>query len=85
MEEKTVNIPYSATVIDYSDMAGGGMGGGKDPMFPGGDMGGMEPEEEKKSPLPWVVGGVAVAAVAVGIIAKKQIDKKRSEAADADL
>ena len=85
MVEKTVTIDYSCTAISYEDMMGGGgmFDPGMDVIDPG-MMGEGEGDGTEKSPAPWVIGGVAVAAVAAFII-KKKIDKKRSEAADADL
>lgn len=85
MVEKTVTMDYSCTAISYEDMMGGGgiFDPGMDVTDPG-MMGEGEGDGTEKSPAPWVIGGVAVAAVAAFII-KKKIDKKRSEAADADL
>ena len=81
MVEKTVTIDYSANATSYEDMMGGGM------MDPG--IGVMNPEEmpqeESKSPAPWVIGGLVAAGLVVAIVVKKKIDKKRSESADADL
>lgn len=81
MEEKTVTMTWSTNVVD--PMAGMDMG-----MMPG--MGGMDdpsltPVEEEKSPWPFVAGGVAVAAVVIGLLVRRRILKKRSEEEDANL
>ena len=81
MVEKTITIDYSANAISFDDMMGGGMPDmGVDVMDPG-----MVPEEESKSPAPWVIGGIVVAGAVAAFVIKKKMDKKRSEAADADL
>ena len=83
MEEKTATILWSTTVVD--PMAGMEMPGGFDPGMmedPGlMDDGG----EEKKPSWPFIAGGVAVAALVVGLLVRRHILKKRSEEEDANL
>ena len=84
MEEKTATILWSTTVVDPS----AGM------EFPGG-MGDFDPgmmddpslmdEGEKKPSWPFIAGGVAVAALVVGLLVRRHILKKRSEEEDANL
>ncbi len=83
MEEKTATILWSTTAVD--PMAGMEMPGGFDPGMmedPGlMDDGG----EEKKPSWPFIAGGVAVAALVVGLLVRRHILKKRSEEEDANL
>ena len=85
MEEKTATILWSTTVTD--PMAGMDMGMG---IGPGMDVPGMmdDPslmDEEKKSPTPFIIGGVVAAAAVAGLLIRRRILKKRSEEADANL
>ena len=83
MVEKSVTMDWSANVVDPMAGMDPGMG-----MYPG--MGGMDdpslmPEEEEKPVWPFVAGGVAAAAVVIGLLVWRRIRKKRSELEDADL
>lgn len=85
MEEKTATILWSTTVVD--PMGGMDMGMG---IGPGMDVPGMmdDPslmDEEKKSPTPFIIGGVVAAAAVAGLLIRRRILKKRSEEADANL
>lgn len=83
MEEKTATILWSTNVVDPF----GGMG--MEPGFGEFDPGMMEDpglvEDNQKSSLPFIAGGVGVAALVIGLIVRKRILKKRSEEADANL
>ena len=85
MEEKTATILWSTTVVD--PMGGMDMGMG---IGPGMEVPGMmdDPslmDEEKKSPTPFIIGGVVAAAAVAGLLIRRRILKKRSEEADANL
>ena len=81
MEEKTATIQWSTNAVD--PMAGMDFN-------PGMDMPGMmeDPgmmEEETKSPTPFIIGGVVLAAAVAAFLIRRKILKKRSEEADAAL
>ena len=81
MVEKTATIQWSTNAVD--PMAGMDFG-------PGMDMPGMmeDPgmmEEEKKSPVPFIIGGVVIAGGVAAFLIRRRILKKRSEEADANL
>ncbi len=81
MEEKTATIQWSTNAVD--PMAGMDFN-------PGMDMPGMmeDPgmmEEETKSPTPFIIGGVVLAAAVAAFLIRRKILKKRSEEADANL
>lgn len=83
MEEKTATILWSTTAVD--PMAGMEMPGGFDPGMME-DPGMMDDGgEEKKPSWPFIAGGVAVAALVVGLLVRRHILKKRSEEEDANL
>lgn len=83
MEEKTATIQWSTNVVD--PFGGMDFGGG----FGDYDMGMMEDPDlmggEQKSSLPFIAGGVGVAAVVAAVIIRKRIKRKKREAEDADL
>lgn len=84
MEEKTATILWSTTVVDPS--AGMEFPGGMGDFDPGmTDDPSLMDEGEKKPSWPFIAGGVAVAALVVGLLVRRHILKKRSEEEDANL
>lgn len=86
MQEKTVTLDYHSTAIGYNDIMTGNMGDMNGTGIEDTSM--MDPSlaaKEKGSPMPWVLGGVAVSGIVAAVMIKKRINRKRSEAADADL
>lgn len=83
MEEKTATILWSTTAVD--PMAGMEMPGGMGEFDPGMTDDPSLMEEEKKPSWPFIAGGVAVAALVVGLLVRRHILKKRSEEEDANL
>ena len=83
MEEKTATILWSTNVVD--PFGGMDFGGG----FGEFDYGMMDDpslmEPENKSSLPWIAGGVGVAAIVAAVAIRKRIKRKKREAEDADL
>lgn len=83
MEEKTATIQWSTNVID--PFGGMDFGGG----FGDFDYGMVEDPDlmvgEKKSPVPFIAGGVGVAAVVAAVVIRGRIKRKKREAEDADL
>lgn len=83
MVEKTATIQWSTNAVD--PMAGMDFGPGMGGFDPGmmEDPGMMD--EEKKSPVPFIIGGVVIAGGVAAFLIRRRILKKRSEEADANL
>ena len=86
MEEKTITLDYHSTAISFDSMMPGNMGNGDGSGVV--DAVTNDPSlvtTEKGSPMPLVLGGVVVVGIVAAVMIKKRINRKRSEAADADL
>ena len=82
MVEKTATIQWSTNVVN--PMAGMDMPGGMGEFDPG-MMEDPTLADEKKSPAPFIIGGVVVAGGVAAFLIRRRILKKRSEEADANL
>ncbi len=82
MEEKTATIQWSTNAVD--PMAGMDFGPGMGEFDPG-MMEDPTLTDEKKSPTPFIIGGVVIAAGVAAFLIRRRILKKRSEEADANL
>lgn len=82
MVEKTATIQWSTNAVDPMAGMDPGMMGGFDPGMME-DPGMMD--EEKKSPVPFIIGGVVIAGGVAAFLIRRRILKKRSEEADANL